>query len=78
MSTDLINSIEREYTRHYAEERKRLGSSFLAALYNLRLPEAGLSQEDKKRLSYVIWLFLNSPQIIIITGHPGLAFLMDL
>ena len=61
MSTDFINSILRTYAKHYAEKRKRLGNSFLAALYNLRLPETNLSQEDKKRLSYVVWLFFEFP-----------------
>lgn len=61
MSTDLINSIQREYAKHYTEERKRLGNSFLAAVYNLRLPEGDLSQGDKKRLSYVVWLFFELP-----------------
>ena len=74
MSTDLINSIEREYTRHYAEERKRLGNSFLAALYNLRLPEAGLSQEDKKRLSYVVWLFFEFSSNYDNHRAPGVSF----
>ena len=57
MSKDNINDIQRLLAKHYAGKRKRLGDSFLAALYNLRLPEGGLSPEDKKRLAYVVWLF---------------------
>jgi len=44
-----------------ALSKKRLRSSFLVALYNLRLPEGQLSPEDKKRLSYVVWLFFEFP-----------------
>ena len=74
MSTDLINSIQREYAKHYTEERKRLGNSFLAALYNLRLPGEGLSQEDKKRLSYVVWLFFEFSSNYGDNRAPGVSF----
>ncbi len=55
------NDIQRAFAQHDADERKRFGDSFLAALYNLCLPEGCLSQEDKKRLSYVVSLFFEFP-----------------
>lgn len=56
-----MNDIQNLLAKHYVDERKKLGDSFLAALYNLRLPEEGLSHEDKKCLSYVAWLFFKFP-----------------
>ena len=62
MSIDLINEIQMQFAQYYANEKKKLGGNFLVALYNLRLPEGRLSLEDKKRLSYVVWLFFEFPQ----------------
>ena len=62
MSRDLINEIQMRFAQYHANERKKIGGSFLVALYNLRLPERQLSLEDKKRLSYVVWLFFEFPQ----------------
>lgn len=62
MSKNPIDNIRSSFAQHYAKERKRLGGNFLSALYNLHLPEGRLWSEDKKRLSYVVWLFFEFPQ----------------
>ena len=81
MNKDYTNDIQRVFAQHYANERKKLGDSFLAALYNLRLPPERLSQEDKKRLTYIVWLFfelpstnLNEPRTVGNNRPPGFAF----
>ena len=56
-----MNDIQRIFANIYADKRKKLGESFLAALYNLRLAEGYLSQEEKKRLANVVWLFFQFP-----------------
>ena len=62
MSKDNRDNRQRALAQFYANERKRLGGSFLVALYNLRLPKERLSQENKKRLAYIVWLFFEFPQ----------------
>ena len=61
MSKHDIENIQGLLTKHYAEERKKLGDSFLAALYNLCLLDGDFSQETKHRLSYIVWLFFELP-----------------
>ena len=81
MSKHDIENIQGLLTKHYAEERKKLGGSFLAALYNLRLLYGDFSQEAEQRLSYVVWLFFDFPSINlgetqVIDGNrpPGFGF----
>ena len=76
-----MHDIHRLLAEQYARERKKLGDCFLAALHNLHLPDEGLSQEEKKRLSYVVWLFfrfpsnnLSEPQFDDYDRAPGYGF----
>jgi len=78
------NPVQKTFERHWASERKRYGGSYLVALYNLRLPEGQLSLEDKKRLSYVVWLFFEFPQTNLYepphhgnNRPPGFTFFKD-
>lgn len=57
----IYDDVQKVFAQHYANERKKRGDSFLAALYNLRLPAAALSSEQKKSLARVVWLFYEFP-----------------
>lgn len=57
----IYDDVQKVFAQRYANERIKRGDSFLAALYNLSLPVAALSSEQKKGLARVVWLFYEFP-----------------
>jgi len=60
---DYVIKMQECAEKRWAEEKEKLGGSYLVALYNLHLPEVPFSPEDKKRLSDVVSHFIEPPAV---------------